>query len=94
MKIIEIREDKYTNLIEHIEKALRHAGKAMQMLDAIGGEFGMGERNDGGGGRYAHRDGGGYGDREERERPYYREHDEDDDMGERRRSRTTGRYMR
>lgn len=45
MKIIEITEDKVDRLSEHIEKALRHAGKAMQCIEDLA-DGGYGERND------------------------------------------------
>lgn len=96
MRIIEIREDKVSKLGEHIEQALRHAGKAMQCIEEM--QHGMGERVDYG--RYGMRDGyamrDGYGMREDMTHPYGERYErmEDDDMGERRRSRMTGRYMR
>lgn len=81
--IIEVSEDKISSLSEHIEKALRHAGKAMQCLeDMYEGERGYGER--------------GYGERddddmyEEDERRYGRRRG---GMGERRHRDARGRYM-
>lgn len=92
--IVEITEDKITDLSEHLEKGLRHIGKAMQCIDELSQESHMGER--GGYGRYGNRhDGGGrygnrYGMRDEDEWE-----DEDEYMGERRgRSARTGRYIR
>lgn len=94
MQMIEITEDKITDLSEHLEKGLRHIGKAMQCIDELSQESRMGER--GGYGRYGNRyDGGGrygnrYGMRDEEEWE-----DEDEYMGERRgRSSRTGRYIR
>lgn len=93
MKVIEIKGQTFGNLVEHIEKALRHAGNAMQELDDLKREHGMNERSPRHDGRYGNCD--GYGEREH-DRPYYRDEDNDwdDDMGERRRSLVTGRYMR
>lgn len=107
MYMIEITEDKMDKLSEHIEKSLKHMGKAMQCVDEWLEEGGMGERggygNRQGGGRYGNRSNemvyrenygnrGGYGNRMN----YRDEEDEwdDDEMGERRRrNRRTGRYM-
>lgn len=84
MKIIEITEDKVERLSEHIEKALRHAGKAMQALEEFYGE-GYGER-----GHYGERDDDWddderYGERYDYGRGGRR-------MGERRRRDSRGRY--
>lgn len=104
--IIEITEDKVESLSEHLEKGLRHIGKAMQCVDGLyehserfgergygryGNRGGYGSGNGGGG----NSGGGGYGNR-----MGYREDDEewdedDDRMGERRgRSSRSERYMR
>ena len=95
--IIEISEEKREKLSEHMEKILKHAGKAMQCIEELeeemghrgGGSMGrrygdMGERDSSRG--YGNR--GGYGERDDDD------WDDDEPMGERRRrSRTTGRYM-
>lgn len=100
MKIIEITETKMDKLSEHIEQGLRHLGKAMQCVDEWMQEGGMGER---GGmnyrehedyGRYGHPHEGGMGERY----PYmYRGgsmgYRDDEDMMERRRRDSRGRYM-
>lgn len=94
MYMIEITEDKASDLSENIEKALKYLGKAMQCIDeAMSQSGGIGERgNYGLGGTYITRASGGgnagsgsgsYGNRGR----YGRRWDEDDDMGERRRRR-------
>jgi DMSO/TMAO reductase YedYZ molybdopterin-dependent catalytic subunit len=92
--MIEITDKKVEKLSEHIEEGLRSLGKAMQCVEQMMQEGGMGERegmpsNRGGGygSRYGNR---GYG-----ERMGYRDEDEDEDWGmqERRRRDTRGRYM-
>lgn len=100
--MIEITEDKASDLSENIEKALKYLGKAMQAIDeAMSQSGGMGERNMGErgnyglGGTYVTRASGGgnagsgsgsYGNRG-RYGSRWDEDDEDDDMGERRRRR-------
>ena len=87
---IEISEKKMEDLSEHIEKALKYMGKAMQCVSAAMEESDMGER--GGRGDYDGRSmmgsRGGYGNRDD-------EWDDDDEMmaERRRRSRRTGRFM-
>lgn len=96
--MVEISEDKVSNLSEHLEKGLRHIGKAMQCVDELCEESRMGER--GGYGRYGNR--GGYmGERGDYDRMGMRNEEEwegygdDPYMGERRgRSSRTGRYVR
>lgn len=92
---IEISEKKMEDLSEHIEKALKYMGKAMQCVSAAMEESGMGER----GGSYGNRGDygsrsmmgsrGGYGNRED-------EWDDDDEMMAERRGRrrrdSMGRY--
>lgn len=80
--IIEITEDKMENLSEHIEKGLRHLGKAMQCVDEWMQE-GYGERGRGMG----YRDEDDRDDDEMWERGYGR------GMGYRRRRDSRGRYM-
>lgn len=82
MKIIEITEDKISSLSEHIEKALRHAGKAMQCVeDMYDDGYGYGERDE-----------DDWDDDDERmgHRRYDRRRG---GMGERRRRDARGRYM-
>lgn len=95
-KMIQIPGEKVYTLSEHIEKALRHAGKAMQCLEEMMPEGGMNERYMGerymgergnygqGGSSYGNRSyGSSYGNREEDWEP----------MDERRRRDSRGRYM-
>lgn len=102
MYMIEITEDKASDLSENIEKALKYLGKAMQCIDeAMSQSGGMGERNMGErgsyglGGAYVTRASGGgnagsgsgsYGNRG-RYGSRWDEDDDEDDMGERRRRR-------
>lgn len=107
MVMIEIKEDKFNDLYENTEKALKYMGKAMQCLSEMeeqGG--GMGERYGNRGGGMGMRD-GGMGERYMREGGYGMRDDDDDDMemgerrymreggmGERRGVKGTGRYSR
>lgn len=96
-KMIQIPSEKVYTLSEHIEKALRHAGKAMQCLEDMMPEHGMGERymderymgergNYGqGGSSYSSRSYGSYGNRDDE----WHERE----MDERRRRDSRGRYM-
>lgn len=100
--MIEITDKKVEKLSEHIEEGLRSLSKAMQCVEQMMQEGGMGERegipsNRGGyGNRYGEREsmgGNRYGNR-----GYgmgYRDDDEDEDWGmqERRRRDSRGRYM-
>ncbi len=66
MRIIEVEDNKVKDLAEHIEKSLRHMGKAMQCIEELEERGGrMGERWDERGmmdrGSYGNRD--GYGNR-------------------------------
>lgn len=73
--IIEVSEDKVSGLAEHIGKALRHAGRAMECIEEMyDGEYGYGER-------------GRYGERDDYEDDDWRD---DDRMGERRYGRGRG----
>lgn len=84
-KMIQIPSEKMENLSEHIEKALRYAGKAMQCIEEYIYGNDMGERgNYGRGGSYGNRS-YDYGSREE---DWMRE-----SMDERRRRDSRGRYM-
>ncbi|MBO5957436.1 MAG: hypothetical protein J6Q39_07770 [Bacteroidales bacterium] len=91
-KMIQIPSEKVYSLSEHIEKALRHAGKAMQCLEDMMPEHEMGERYMGergnygqGGSSYGNRSYGSYGNRDD---------DWDErEMNERRRRDSRGRYM-
>ena len=105
MTMIEITDKKVEKLSEHIEEGLRQLGKAMQCVEQMMQEGGMGERegssgNRGGGygNRYGEREpmgGNRYGNRGYGERMGYRDDDEDEDWGmqERRRRDSRGRYM-
>lgn len=89
--IVEITEDKVGKVSDHIEKALRHMGKAMQcvedwMSESDMGERYMGERGSYGQGgsqmRHSGSQGGSHGGRS-----YYgnrMDDDDDEEMGERR----------
>lgn len=99
--MIEITENKASEMAEHAEKVLKHGGKLMQCIEELSEESRMAER--GGYERYVNRSGrygnrGGYGGGSYGNRYGEREdewEDDDDDMGERRgRSSRTGRYMR
>lgn len=92
-----IIEESVMDIKEHASKALKHMGKLMECVEDLCEESQMGER--GGYGRYGNRggygggnSGGGYGNR------YGNREDEDwnddDDFGERRGVRGTGRYSR
>ena len=109
MTIIEIEEKKVEKLSEHIEEGLRHLGKAMQCVEMMMEESGMGERSGSygnrggqGGGRYGNRYGereggqGGYSNRYGERGGYgMREEDEwEDEMMERRGVRGSGRGRR
>lgn len=84
--IIEVSEDKVSGLAEHIEKALRHAGKAMQCVEEMyDGDYGYGER-----GRYGERD---EEDWEDDDRMGERRYGRGRGMGMRRRRDSRGRYM-
>ena len=98
MYMIEITEDKASDLSENIEKALKYMGKAMQCIEQMmEGSESMGERGNFGqrgpaGGSYETRaGGGGSGGGSMGSRNMYGsrfdDDDEDDDMGERRRRR-------
>lgn len=93
MVMIEVEESKVDKMSENIEKALKYLGKAMQCIDEVISQGGMGERgNYGLGGAQITRASGGssggssYGNR----RSYgnrWDDDDDDDEMGERRRRR-------
>jgi hypothetical protein len=101
MYMIEIEESKVDKMSELAEKMLKYGGKLMSCIEELSEESGMGERggygNRGSGGsmgnRYIERDGaggnrtGGYGNRDE-------DWEEDEQMGERRGVKGTGRYSR
>lgn len=79
--IIEITEDKVESLSEHLEKGLRHIGKAMQCLEEFSSGEEMGER------RMDYDD---YGEEDMGRRGGYNR----GGYGERRGVRGTGRYSR
>ena len=101
MYLIEIEDSKVDKMAELAEKMLKYGGKLMSCIEELSEESGMGERggygNRGSGGsmgnRYIERDGaggnrtGGYGNRDE-------DWEEDEQMGERRGVKGTGRYSR
>ncbi len=78
--MIEIEREKQTEMSEHAEQILRHAGKLMQCLEEISEEGSMGMR-------MGNRENMGY-----RDDAGYREYG--GSMGERRGVRGTGRYGR
>lgn len=97
--MIEITESKVDKLTEHIEQGLRHLGKAMQCVEEwkekshsrYGDRYG--DRNEGGRYRtssaYGNRGSMGYRDEEDWEEMNERY----EEMGERRRRDSRGRYM-
>lgn len=98
--MIEITEQKVEKLSEHIEEGLRQLGKAMQCVEQMMEESGMGERSSSGsrggyGNRYGEREsmGNRYGNRVYGERMGYRDEDEEWEMQERRHRDSRGRYM-
>lgn len=83
--VVEISKSKAEKLKEHAEKVLKHGGKLMECIEELCEESQMGERG-GYGSRYGNRS-GGYGNR-------YGNRDEDfedEDFGERRGVRGSGR---
>lgn len=101
MYMIQIEESKVDKMAELAEKMLKYGGKLMSCIEEMSEETGMGERGgygnrDSGGGsmgnRYMERDGaggnrGGYGQRDD-------DWEEEEQMGERRGVKGTGRYSR
>lgn len=94
--MIEITEKKAHKLSEHLEEGLRHIGKAMQCVDAWFEDSSMGERDD----RYGmpHKYGKYHGDMAERYIGHrgpvsFRDEWDEEEMGERRRRDSRGRYM-
>lgn len=106
--VIEISEDKFGKMAEYTEKMLKYGGKLMSCISEMGEEYGMSFRDEEryrerGGmnyreheeyGRYGHPHEGGMGERY----PYmYRGgsmgYRDDEDMMERRRRDSRGRYM-
>ena len=99
MRIVEITENKMSDLYEYAEKMLKYGGKMMLCLEEMKEKSSMGHRGGSMGNRYGERDsGGGYGNRyEDRDGGYGErdwEEDEEYSMGERRGVRGTGRYSR
>lgn len=88
MKIIEITENKMSDLYEYAEKMLKYGGKMMSCLEDLKENKSMGHH--------------GYGNRYDMNEHGYGERDWEDDedsgygnhMGERRGVRGTGRYSR
>lgn len=97
--LIEIQESKVEKLSDHIEKGLRHIGKAMQCVDEwIEGDS-FGERRDYYGSRYEkmgrHKGMKDHYGSHEGSMGYRDDEDDDDDyeyMGHRRRRDSMGRY--
>ena len=103
--MIEITEDKFDKAYEHVEKALKSMGKVMQCFSEWDEESEMGHREGGysrsnkdwdEGDSYGHR--GSYGNRggsSMGRRSYYgnRDWDDEEEMNERRRRDSRGRYM-
>lgn len=93
--MIEITESKVDKLSEHIEQGLRHLGKAMQCVEEWKekSHSHYGDRNEGGRYRtssaYGNRGSMGYRDEEDWEEMNERY----EEMGERRRRDSRGRYM-
>lgn len=107
MTVIEISESKVSKMSDCVEEILNKAGEMMWMLEKLEGGSGWGEREGGSygsrygerGGRYGERGGrggsysnrGGYGSRGDMG---YREDEwEMEDMNERRRRDSRGRFM-
>ena len=109
MTVIEITEKKYDKLSEHIEESLRHLGKAMSCISEIGEPYGLSYRDDESmegereGYRGSRQGGSSYGSRYGMRSRYdnygqrgdygYRDDEEWEEMGERRRRDSRGRYM-
>lgn len=96
MRVIEITEDKREKLSHNVEKALKYMGKVMQCIDTLDDDEEMGYReNESGGYRggmgnrepMGRRRGGSMGERDD-------DWEDDDDMGERRGVRGSGRGRR
>lgn len=91
--MIEISESKADKLKEHAYKSMKHLGKLYECIEELCEDSSMGERGGNYGNRYGNRYGGGgsYGNR----MGYREEEDfEEEDFGERRGVRGTGRYSR
>lgn len=94
MTVIEIEEKKVEKLSEHIEEGLRHMGKAMQCIEQLMEEGGMGERGGASGSRMSNRGGGASGNRYGNRGYGYRDEDDEEwEMQERRSRDSRGRYM-
>lgn len=103
MRIIEIKEDKLEKMGELTEKMLKYGGRLMSCISEIGDEYGMSFRH--GDDDMDYRDYGRYGNRSEKSRHYpmshygmrdemkYRDEEEWEEINERRRRDSRGRYM-
>lgn len=96
MYMIQISESKADKLKEHAYKSMKHLGKLYECVEELCEDSPMGERGGRYGSRYGNRGGGGYSGGGYGNRMGYREEEdwEDDEMGERRGVRGTGRYSR
>lgn len=100
MMFIEIKEDKFEKIAEYTEKMLKYGGKIMSCLSEVGEEYGMSFREGGYGDRgMNYRDNredshyrSGYGSRYGGGNMGYRDDDEWEEMKERRRRDSRGRY--
>lgn len=88
--IVEITEDKFDKAYEHVEKALKSLGKVMQCFSEWEEESEMGNR---GGSSYGNRNYGNGGNYGRRGSYGNRDWEEEEEMGERRRRDSRGRYM-
>lgn len=86
MYMIQIQDNKAEELKEHAYKMLKHGKKLYECIEEICEDDAIGER--GGYGRYGNR--GGYGNR----MGYRDDWEDDEDFGQRRGVRGTGRYSR
>lgn len=92
--MIEISESKADKLKEHAYKSMKHLGKLYECIEELCEDSSMGERGGNYGNRYGNRYGGGgsYGNRMGYRDEEYE--DDDNDFGQRRGVRGTGRYSR
>lgn len=96
MRVIEITEKKRHKMADYAEKMLRYGGKLMQCLDELDEESDMGERDDDMDyrGRMGNRQPMGRRMRDDMGERDDWDDDDNDDMGERRRRNSRGRFTR